>query len=86
MYSSCNFYYDRNLKMSSEAMKAVTNLYLDLRAHDRDCNLPITVRTLEGVARISTAAAKARWETEHVRLVSYSMLVLSVVSCDVCTT
>ena len=49
------------LTMSGEAMEAIADFYVELRsAPDEDRALPVTVRTLETVIRLATAAAKAR--------------------------
>ena len=41
-------------------MEAIGDFYAELRARADESALPITVRTLETLIRLSTAAAKAR--------------------------
>ena len=46
--------------MTEEAVEAITDFYTELRGASQDNALPITVRTLETIIRLSTAAARAR--------------------------
>jgi hypothetical protein len=48
------------LALSGEAMEAIGEFYCELRGSADLRALPITVRTLETILRLSTAAAKAR--------------------------
>lgn len=48
------------LELTGEAMEAIGEFYAELRSKGDESALPITVRTLETVIRLSTAAAKAR--------------------------
>ena len=41
-------------------MEAITDFYTELRSASQENALPMTVRTLETIIRLSTAAAKAR--------------------------
>lgn len=51
----------RLMVTTPEAMKDIQEFYLELRNISKgDTVLPITVRTLEAIIRLSTAAAKAR--------------------------
>jgi DNA replication licensing factor MCM3 len=46
--------------MVNEAMEAISDFYSELRGASQDNSLPVTVRCLETIIRLSTAAAKAR--------------------------
>ena len=48
------------MELTGEAMEAIGDFYAELRSRADDSALPVTVRTLETVIRLSTAAAKAR--------------------------
>lgn len=48
------------IELTGEAMEVIGDYYATLRSRADDSALPITVRTLETVIRLSTAAAKAR--------------------------
>ena len=48
------------IELTGEAMEAIGEYYAELRARADESALPITVRTLETLIRLSTAAAKAR--------------------------
>jgi MCM AAA-lid domain len=48
------------MELTGEAIEAIGDFYAELRAGGQDAALPITVRTLETIIRLSTAAAKAR--------------------------
>lgn len=48
------------IELTGEAMEAIGDFYAELRTRSEDSALPVTVRTLETVIRLSTAAAKAR--------------------------
>ena len=61
-------------------MEAISDFYAELRENNEHLRLPITVRTLESIIRLSTAAAKARMSEEGVEEVSWSMLMLSPLS------
>ena len=50
----------RDLELSGEAMEAIGDFYSELRQTSDQRALPVTVRTLETVIRLSTAAARAR--------------------------
>ena len=54
-------------------MEAISDFYAELRENNEHLRLPITVRTLESIIRISTAAAKARMSEDGVEQVSWSM-------------
>lgn len=56
--------------MTPEAMEAIQELYGELRQEAAHLSLPITVRSLETIIRLSTAAAKARMSEEGVEQVS----------------
>ena len=58
------------MDMTQEAMEAIQELYGELRSHADHLSLPITVRSLETIIRLSTAAAKARMSEEGVQQVS----------------
>ena len=62
--------YDRNMELTPSAMEAISDFYADLRQNNEHLRLPITVRTLESIIRLSTAAAKARMSEEGVEEVS----------------
>ena len=49
--------------MSVAAQEAIQDFYAELREHTDVSDLPITVRTLETILRLATAAAKARLAT-----------------------
>ena len=46
--------------LATDAMEAVSEFYAELRSASNSNALPVTVRTLETVIRLSTAAAKSR--------------------------
>lgn len=71
--------HDRNMELTNSAMEAISDFYSELRAHNEHLRLPITVRTLESIIRISTAAAKARMSEEGVEEVRG----LQPTACDV---
>ncbi len=48
------------IELTGEAMEVIGDYYATLRARADESALPITVRTLETIIRLSTAAAKAR--------------------------
>eukprot|EP00884_Botryococcus_braunii_P006172 jgi/Botrbrau1/15556/Bobra.0273s0008.1 len=48
------------MELTGDAIEAIGDFYAELRAGGQDAALPITVRTLETIIRLSTAAAKAR--------------------------
>ena len=48
------------IELTGEAMEAIGDFYAELRSRADESALPVTVRTLETVIRLSTAAAKAR--------------------------
>ena len=58
------------MELTAGAMEAISEFYSELRANSEHLTLPITVRTLETIIRISTAAAKARMSEEGVEQVS----------------
>lgn len=64
MKSKCVLTADRGcseLTLTPEAAEAVADFYSELRgASSQENALPVTVRTLETIIRLSTAAAKAR--------------------------
>ncbi len=62
----------RNMELTAGAMEAISEFYSELRANSEHLTLPITVRTLETIIRLSTAAAKARMSEEGVEQVSAS--------------
>ncbi len=47
-------------------MDAIGDFYTELRSSSGERALPVTVRTLESIIRLSTAAAKARLAESHV--------------------
>lgn len=49
-----------DLTLSQDAMDAICDFYSELRGASQDNSLPVTVRCLETIIRLSTAAAKAR--------------------------
>ena len=49
-----------DLSLGAEAMDAICDFYSELRSASQDNSLPVTVRCLETIIRLSTAAAKAR--------------------------
>lgn len=49
-----------DLSLGQEAMDAICDFYSELRSASQDNSLPVTVRCLETIIRLSTAAAKAR--------------------------
>lgn len=57
-------------------MEAICDFYSELRSASQDNSLPVTVRCLETIIRLSTAAAKAR-------LAEGSLLVLLRVKGDI---
>lgn len=59
----------RNMEMTPEAMEAIQELYGELRQEADNLSLPITVRSLETIIRLSTAAAVARMSDEGVQQV-----------------
>ena len=60
------------MELTAGAMKDISEYYSELRADSENLTLPITVRTLETMIRLSTAAAKARMSVEGVEQVSAS--------------
>ncbi len=48
------------MELTGDAIVAIEDFYAELRAGGQEAALPITVRTLETIIRLSTAAAKAR--------------------------
>jgi DNA replication licensing factor MCM3 len=60
------------MELTAGAMEAISEYYCELRANSERLTLPITVRTLEAIIRLSTAAAKARMSEEGVQQVSAS--------------
>lgn len=60
------------MELTNSAMEAISDFYSELRAHNEHLRLPITVRTLESIIRLSTAAAKARMSEEGVEEVRCS--------------
>ena len=48
------------LSLEAEAMEKIADFYSELRGASQQNALPVTVRTLETIIRLSTAAAKAR--------------------------
>ena len=52
-----------DIELTGEAMEVIGDYYADLRSQADTNALPITVRTLETIIRLSTAAAKARLST-----------------------
>ncbi|KAK9824374.1 hypothetical protein WJX72_009826 [[Myrmecia] bisecta] len=53
-----------DIELSGEAMDKICEYYVELRAGSQTHALPVTVRTLETIIRLSTAAAKARMADE----------------------
>ena len=68
----CSLFFSflRNMELTGGAMEAISEFYSELRANSEHLTLPITVRTLETIIRLSTAAAKARMSEEGVEQVS----------------
>ncbi len=60
------------MELTAGAMETISEYYSELRANSEHLTLPITVRTLETIIRLSTAAAKARMSVEGVEQVSAS--------------
>jgi DNA replication licensing factor MCM3 len=60
------------MELTAGAMEAISEFYSQLRANSEHLTLPITVRTLETIIRLSTAAAKARMSEEGVEQVGAS--------------
>lgn len=58
------------MELTAGAVEAISEFYSELRANSEHLTLPITVRTLETIIRLSTAAAKARMSEEGVEQVS----------------
>ena len=58
------------MELTAGAMETISEYYSELRASSATLPLPITVRTLETIIRLSTAAAKARMSEEGVEQVS----------------
>ena len=54
------------MELTAGAMEAISDFYAQLRENNEHLRMPITVRTLEGIIRLSTAAAKARMSEEGV--------------------
>ena len=52
-----------DIELTGGAMEVIGDYYAELRAQADTNALPITVRTLETIIRLSTAAAKARLST-----------------------
>ena len=52
-----------DIELTGEAMEVIGDYYAELRSQADTNALPITVRTLETIIRLSTAAAKARLST-----------------------
>ena len=50
----------RELSLTDDAAEVIGSFYLELRQNSKDNALPVTVRTLETIVRLSTAMAKAR--------------------------
>lgn len=66
------------MELTSSAMEAISDFYAELRESNEHLRLPITVRTLESIIRLSTAAAKARMSEDGVGEVSVCTSFLSV--------
>ena len=66
-------------------MEAISDFYAELRENNEHLKLPITVRTLESIIRLSTAAAKARMSEEGVEEVNCSILHGFDVWCHFCS-
>lgn len=49
-----------DLSLTAEANDAICDFYSELRGASQENSLPVTVRCLETIIRLSTAAAKAR--------------------------
>ena len=60
------------MELTAGAMEAISEYYSELRANSVRLTLPITVRTLEAIICLFTAAAKARMSEEGVEQVSAS--------------
>ena len=56
-----------DIELTGEAMEVIGDYYAELRSQADNNALPITVRTLETIIRLSTAAAKARLSTGAAR-------------------
>ena len=60
----------RNMELTDAALESIQELYAELRDAKDNLSLPITVRSLETIVRLATAAAKARMSEEGVEPVS----------------
>lgn len=63
MHESQTAFLCSDIELTGEAMEVIGDYYAELRAQADTNALPITVRTLETIIRLSTAAAKARLST-----------------------
>lgn len=61
----------RNMELTDAALESIQELYAELRDAKDNLSLPITVRSLETIVRLATAAAKARMSEEGVEPVSH---------------
>ncbi|KAA6417220.1 MAG: DNA replication licensing factor MCM3 protein 1-like [Trebouxia sp. A1-2] len=77
----------QNMELTAGAVEAISEFYSELRANSEHLTLPITVRTLETIIRLSTAAAKARMSEEGVEQVDVEVArrILTYVLDDIAT-